>query len=153
MPRRPRRWQWTDEACYHLINRGPNRETLFGDETDRLAFLGLLRRYRQRFCFRLYHYCLMANHFHLLRQLPDPARLSPLMAGLLRAYVHYFHRRYGFWGHLFQGRFKSPAVQCETYLLSCGRYIERNPVEAGLVKETWDYYIVTVILQGRDGPA
>ena len=53
------------------------------------------------------------------------------------AYVHYFNRRYRFVGHLWQGRFKSPAIQCEGYLLSCGRYIERNPLEAGLVTEPW----------------
>jgi hypothetical protein len=57
----------------------------------------------------------------------------------LLAYVHYSHRRYGFVGHLFQGRFKSPLVQREGYWLSCGRYIERNPLVAGLVAQPWDY--------------
>jgi putative transposase len=77
--------------------------------------------------------------FHLLLQLPRPQQLSRLMAGLLRAYVHYYHGRYDFVGHLFQGRFKSPAIEADSYLLSCGRYIERNPVEAGLVTEPWLY--------------
>src|SRR5262249_10027863 len=95
--------------------------------------------YRERFGFRLYHYCLMGNHFHLLPQLRDARDLSPLMAGLLRAYVHHCHRRHGFVGHRWQGRFKSPAVQAERYLLSCGRYLERNPLEAGLVGEPWAY--------------
>jgi putative transposase len=62
------------------------------------------------------------------------------MAGLLRAYVHYYHRRTGFVGHLWQGRFKSPAVAAEEYFLSCARYIERNPVRAGLVTEPWQYH-------------
>ncbi len=61
------------------------------------------------------------------------------MAGLLRAYVHHCHRRHAFVGHRWQGRFKSPAVQYREYLLSCGRYIERNPVEAGLLTEPWEY--------------
>lgn len=139
MPRKPRRLQWTEAACYHVINRGHNREIVFRDDQDRQYFLGLLQRYRQAFDVRLYHYCLMSNHFHLLWQLADPRRLSALMAGLLRAYVHYYHRRYGFVGHLWQGRFKSPAVQMESYLLSCGRYVERNPLAAGLVTEPWDY--------------
>jgi putative transposase len=52
---------------------------------------------------RLYHYCLMDNHFHLLAQCEQPEELSGWMAGLLRSYVHYFHRRYGFVGHLWQG--------------------------------------------------
>ena len=77
--------------------------------------------------------------FHVLVQLVRPADLSRWLAGMLRAYVHYFNRRYRFVGHLWQGRFKSPAIQCEGYLLSCGRYIERNPLEAGLVTEPWQY--------------
>lgn len=139
MTRVPRRWQWADEACYHLMDRGHNREAVFRDDEDRAAFLALVDRYRRRFGFRLFHYCLMTNHVHLLLQLDEPRQLSPLMAGLLRAYVHHCHRRHGFVGHRWQGRFKSPAVQRRGYLLSCGRYIERNPMEAGLVAEPWAY--------------
>ena len=139
MTRMPRRRQWTDAACYHIMNRGHNREVVFADDDDRRYFLELLARYQLRFPWRLYHYCLMSNHFHLLLQLADPAKLSSLAAGLLRSYVHYYHRRSGFCGHLWQGRFKSPAIEVERYLLSCGRYIERNPVEAGLVELAWDY--------------
>jgi putative transposase len=53
--------------------------------------------------------------------------------------VHYFHQRYGLVGHLWQGRFQSPGIEAETYLSSCGRYVERNPTEAGLVVQPWDY--------------
>jgi putative transposase len=139
MPRAPRRRLWSDAACYHLINRGHNREVIFADDVDRLYFLSLLARYRARYNFRLYHYCLMGNHFHLLLRLPQPRALSLLGAGLLRAYVHHANRRHGFVGHLFQGRFKSPAVEADEYLLSCGRYVERNPVEAGLSVLPWEY--------------
>jgi putative transposase len=139
MPRTPRQLQWTAAAASHVLHRGHNRDTAFADDTDRLHFLHLLGRYRQRFALRLFHYCLMDNHFHLLVQLPDPRRLSACVAGLLRSYVHYYHRRYRYVGHLWQGRFKSPAVQREGYWLSCGRYIERNPVAAGLTAEPWQY--------------
>lgn len=139
MPRTTRAKLWTTAACYHVINRGHNRETVFADESDFTCFLDLLARYRARFRMRLFHYCLMSNHFHLLFQLERPESLSPLMAGLLRSYVHYFHRRHGFVGHLWQGRFKSPAVDVDEYLLSCGRYIERNPVEAKLLRHPWEY--------------
>jgi putative transposase len=81
----------------------------------------------------------MTNHFHVLVQRENPAQLSPLMAGLLRAYVHHCHRRHGFVGHRWQGRFKSPAIQCSEYRLSCGRSIERNPVEVGLEALPWAY--------------
>ena len=139
MPRVPRWLQLARDAAYHVMTRGHNREALFADADDTRSFLGLLDRYRRRFGLRLYHYCLMTNHVHLLLQLDDPRRLSALMAGLLLAYVRYFNGRHGFVGHLVQGRFKSPAVQREGYWLSCGRYIERNPLAAGLVAVPWDY--------------
>jgi putative transposase len=139
MPRLARKWQWTEAACYYVMNRGHNRETVFADDADRLFFLTKLADFRDRFGLRIYHYCLMTNHFHLLVQLPNPRRLSALGAGLLRSYVHYFHRKSGFVGHLWQGRFKSPAIETDAYLLSCGRYIERNPLEAGLVALPWEY--------------
>ena len=139
MPRIPRMKLWTEAACYHIINRGHNRENIFTDEQDFLYFKTLLARYRTRFQIRLYHYCLMSNHFHLLLQLERPQALSSFMAGMLRSYVHYYHRRHGFFGHLWQGRFKSPAVEVDEYLLSCGRYIERNPLEAGIADRPWNY--------------
>jgi putative transposase len=139
MPRILRWQQWAQAACYHLMDRGHDRNDVFADDEDRRVFLDLVARSQRRFYFRLYHYCLMSNHFHLLVQLRDPRHLSPLMAGLLRAYVHHCHRRHGFVGHLWQDRFKSPAIQRDNYLLSCGRYIERNPVEAGMILEPWQY--------------
>ena len=99
MPRVPRRLQLSDAVCFHIINRGHNRETIFTDDVDRFEFLRLLARYWDRFGFALYHYCLMSNHFHLLLRLDSPGCLSALLAGLLRAYVHHCHRRHGFVGH------------------------------------------------------
>jgi putative transposase len=139
MPRTPRKLQQTPSACYHIMNRGHNREAVFADAEDSRYFLYLLDRYRSRFPLQLYHYCLMRNHFHLLVRMESAKELSALMAGLLRAYVHYFNRRYGFVGHLWQGRFKSPAVDVEPYFLSCARYIERNPLRAGVVAAPWQY--------------
>jgi putative transposase len=139
MARTARQALWTPAACYHILNRGHARETIFHDDEDRACFRRLLARYRDRFGFRLYHYCLLGNHFHLLLQLPEARDLSRLLAGLVVAYWHHYRRRYALVGHLFQGRCKTPAVEADAYLLSCGRYIERNPVEAGLVAEPWEY--------------
>lgn len=139
MPRVPRRLQHADGLCYHVMSRGHNRETIFRDDADRLAFLARLANVKRRFDFRLLHYCLMDNHVHLILRPRTPAALTSLMAGLLRSYVHYFHRRDAFVGHLWQGRFKGPAIQDGEYLLSAGRYVERNPVAAGLTRTPWDY--------------
>src|ERR1700722_591609 len=81
----------------------------------------------------------MDNHCPLLLQLPQARLLSALLAGLQVAYWHHYRRRNQLVGHLFQGRSKTPAVEGDDYLLSCGRYIERNPVAAGLVGQPWDY--------------
>jgi putative transposase len=139
MPRRARRLLWTEGACYHVLNRGHARETLFHDSDDHRAFLSILDRYRVRFGLRVYHYCLMTNHFHLVVQFPRAAGLSRVIAGLGVAYWHHYRRRHGLVGHLFQGRFKSPAVDGDQYLLSCGRYVERNPLAAGLCAAPWEY--------------
>ncbi len=69
----------------------------------------------------------------------QPGTNASWLAGTLRTYVHYFNRRCRFVGHLWQGRFQSPAIHCEGCLLSCGRDIKRNPLEAGLVTEPWQY--------------
>jgi putative transposase len=138
VPRIPRRQQAAGDY-YHVMYRGRNRELVFRTEEDTGYFLHLVERYRQRFAVRLYHYCLMPNQFHLLVRVEDPKELSPWMAGLLRGYVHYHHRRSGFVGHLWQGRFKSPAVAVEDYFLSCARYIERNPLVASLEAQPWQY--------------
>ena len=71
MARTPRQYQHGPAACYHVMNRGHNRETVFADAEDCRYFLGLLDRYRHRFSFQLYHYCLLTNHFHLLLQQED----------------------------------------------------------------------------------
>src|SRR5438128_2010240 len=102
MPRVARRLQGAAGVYFHVMNRGHNREVVFPKDEDRAYFLELLARYRERFAVRLFHYCLMSNHFHLLVRADDPQELSPWMAGLLRSYVHYHHRRTGFVGHLWQ---------------------------------------------------
>ena len=96
-------------------------------------------RHQGRFGIRLYHYCLMTNHFHALVQLDRLADPSKCFLGISRPYVHHSNRRHGFVGHPRQGRFKSPAIQCVGYLLSRGRDIERDPPEAGMATEPWQY--------------
>ena len=77
--------------------------------------------------------------YHFVIELQEPEQISKVMAGLGRAYTHYFHKRYETVGYLWQGRFKMQAIQKEKYLLACGRYIERNPVRAKMVKFAEEY--------------
>ena len=87
MPRTSRKQQWTEAACYHVINRGHNRETVFADDEDRRYFLGLLARYRQRMPLRIYHYCLMSNHFHLLLEPEAGQSISRILQSLTVAHT------------------------------------------------------------------
>jgi REP element-mobilizing transposase RayT len=121
-------------AVYHLTTRGDRREPIYRDDTDRLVHLNLLAQAMDRFDAQVLAYCLMGNHFHLVLQTRS-ANLSRLMRHLNGVYTQRFNRRHGLAGHLFQGRFKAILVDRDAYLLALCRYVERNPVAAGLADE------------------
>ena len=122
-----------------MFNRGNGKNAIFLDDKDYRRFIEILAAYcAQKNC-KIYHWALMSNHYHLLMELEEPKELSKIMAGIARSYVHYFHKKYSSAGHIFQDRFKSQAIEKETYLLACGRYIERNPVKAGIAVSAEEY--------------
>lgn len=137
MPRRPRELE--DGGIYHLFNRGNNRMELFGADRDYRTFLDLVREAKKRFPADIFHYCVMPNHFHFLLRISRGLDLPRWMHRIQLGYARYFMKLHGFVGHVFQQRFRSPRIAEESYYLQCGRYIERNPVKAGLVKEAADY--------------
>jgi putative transposase len=139
MPGYARRHQLSESLLYHVFNRGHDRNIVFSCDEDFEYFKGLLRVYQDRFGFWVRHWVLMPNHYHLLLEVPEPEAMSTIMAGISRSYVYYFNRRYKFVGHLWQGRFKSQPVEKESYYWACARYIERNPVKAGIVRLAWEY--------------
>jgi putative transposase len=112
---------------YHVTQRGAGRGTLFLDEADRARFLERLGDAVEEDGVRLYIYCLMTNHFHLLVETPR-ANVSAFMHRLQTAYTLYFNLRHGRSGHLMQGRFGARLVQGDRYLLNLSRYIHLNPV-------------------------
>src|SRR4051812_9331064 len=98
----------SDELVYHVLNRGNGRQVVFLDRTDHRAFLDALTRTQLRYPFRLYGYCLMSNHVHLLLRTEPGISVSRVMQSLTVAHTWRFHRRHGSLGHVWQGRFKSP---------------------------------------------
>jgi putative transposase len=124
---------------YHAYNRSNRGFAIFRDDADFRVFIGLLRRYSGLFLLKIYHWVIMSTHFHALFEIAEPRLISKLMAGLTVVYTRYHHARYSTHGFLWQGRFKLQPVQKERYLIACGRYIERNPVRAGLCLEADDY--------------
>jgi len=117
-------------AIYHVTFRGNERRAIFRDEADRGRFLDELAAGVEDYEIRLYLWCLMTNHVHLLLETPR-ANISGFMGSLLTGYSAYFNRRHRRSGHLTQGRFHSPLVEGDRYLVNLSRYIHLNPVHAG----------------------
>lgn len=125
-------------AVYHLTARGDRREDIFRDDADRLFFLDLLAKEVRQQHWRLYAYCLMSNHYHLLIETPE-GNLVEGMRRLNGVYTQAFNRRHGRVGHVLQGRYKSILVDRDAYLLELARYIVLNPVRAGMVQRVDDW--------------
>jgi len=140
-------------AC-HVINRGNGRQTVFHEKSDYEAFLNLLANSFSRTPMRVLGFCLMPNHFHLVLWPRGDGDLGRWMQWLMTSHVRRHHKRHGSSGHVWQGRFKSLPVQhrrptaaeraqgvVETAnpLWTVLRYVERNPLRAGLVKRAEDW--------------
>ncbi|MCX5509376.1 MULTISPECIES: transposase [unclassified Pseudomonas] len=125
---------------HHIVHRGHNRQVVFAQDTDFQRYLADLRELKDAFGVKVYAYCLMTNHVHLLL-VPDDAcaGLSQLMKTLAARATRYRNRLEGRSGTLWESRFKSSIVQSDTYLLACCRYIELNPVRARMTVEAGDY--------------
>lgn len=123
----------------HVIQRGNNRQVCFVDNDDFAAYVHWLKQYAAEFEVHIHAWVLMSNHVHLLCTASDNSGISLMMQSLGRKYVRYFNRRYQRTGTLWEGRYKSCLVQEEHYLLTLYRYIELNPVRAGMVTSPADY--------------
>jgi REP-associated tyrosine transposase len=124
---------------YHALNRGNNRTDVFAEEGDYLAFLYALGQTQNRYPFKLFGYCLMTNHFHLLLQ-PGPGQsVSRILQSLTVTHTWRYHKAHQSSGHVWQGRFKSPVIQDDERLLIVLRYIEANPLRASMVTDAGDY--------------
>ncbi|WP_371231979.1 transposase [Pseudomonas sp. QE6] len=125
---------------HHIVQRGHNRQVVFAERKDYERYLSDLRELKDAFGVKVYAYCLMTNHVHLLLA-PDEsvAGLSQLMKTLSARMTRYRNRLEGRSGTLWESRFKSSVVQSDAYLLACSRYIELNPVRAKLVRHAAEY--------------
>ena len=130
-------------AVYHVTSRGDRRESIFDDDADRGTLLAVVEQGLERFDAQMLAYCLMGNHYHFVLH-TRCANLSLLMRHINGVYTQSFNRRHGKVGHLFQGRFKAILVDRDAYLLEVCRYVELNPVRAGIVDApgswTWSSY-------------
>ena len=139
--------------CYHVINRGNARQDVFHQPEDFAAFARLLGEASERLPMRLVGWCLMTNHFHLVLWPRHDGDLSRWMQWLLTAHVRRYHTHYQSSGHVWQGRFKAFPIEQDEHLALVLRYVERNPVRAGLVAraEKWGWSSLSAVT-GPDHP-
>lgn len=122
-------------VALHVVQRGNNRGACFRADGDYLTYLAHLRHLSRKYECEVHAYCLMTNHVHLLLTPPGSEACGLLMRDLGRCYVPYFNRRYERSGTLWEGRFKSCLAESARYVLACYRYIELNPVRAGMTAD------------------
>lgn len=151
MARRPR----LELAGYHhIVNRGVNRINIFSDTNDKDKFLQIVCKACRVYVVILHDYCLMDNHYHLLVE-NSQENLSLFMRQINANYAIYYNKKTKRTGHLWQGRYSSWYIMNETYLYQTIRYIEHNPIEAGIVNDIteFEYSLGALILNGNSIPS
>jgi putative transposase len=123
----------------HLIQRGNDRRPCFQDDDDRASYLATLLRVSERAQCDVHAYVLMTNHVHLLVTAREASAPATMMQALGRRYVRQFNDRHERTGTLWEGRYRSSLIDSDRYFLRCSRYIETNPVRAGLVAKPAEY--------------
>jgi len=134
---RPRRLTYRN-AMHHVTMRCNNKEFLFEEQSLRL-FLDVLRESCEKHGVRLFNYCLMTNHVHLLFRVKADDILSTFMHRLANIFAKRFNLIRGRKGHLWEGRFLSTIVEASSYFLRCMAYLDLNPVRAGMAQKPGDY--------------
>jgi putative transposase len=120
---------------HHIIQRGNDRQAIFADDIDRERYLAILQAAVASHAIAVHAYVLMPNHAHLLITPTEDAAIGRALQTHGRQYVRWFNDRHGRTGGLFEGRYRSAVVEADRYLLACMRYIELNPVRAGLASD------------------
>ena len=127
-----------DDGIFHVTTRGVNRESIFRDDCDRVAFLRLLSGTGERYGWGCHAFCLMGTHYHLLLE-TERESLSRGLHRLNGVYAQLFNRRHARTGHLFGGRFHAWVIRDEGHLRATLRYVLDNPVRAGLCASASDW--------------
>jgi putative transposase len=145
----------TAGIVFHVLNRGVRRLQLFDRPQDYRAFLKVFGEAQQRIPLRCLAYCLMPNHFHLVLWPKTDTEMSTFMAWLTATHSKRWHARKetAGTGHVYQGRYKAFPVSTDTHFLQVCRYVERNPLRAGLVARAEDWPWCSLADRARGRPA
>jgi len=129
-----RKERLTEPGLYHIINRGVERRAIYLEPEDYEFFLDLLLKLTKQSDIILHSFCLMTNHYHLLLETKQN-NLSKVIQFLNDKYAKYFNKKYTRSGHLWQGRYKSYPLFDDAHFWIIAKYIERNPIKAGMVNQ------------------
>ena len=123
---------------YHITQRGNYRQDVFEDDEDRVSYLSWINDYSKKYKLSIVAYCLMDNHVHFIAIPRKDDSLAKVFSISHMRYSQYFNKKKKASGHLWQGRFYS-CVMDDDYLVTALRYVERNPVRAGIVRKPWQW--------------
>jgi putative transposase len=123
---------------HHVIQRGNRRMDVFFSDDDYLTYITLLKKASLRYSVDIWAYCLMTNHAHFIAVPEKADSLARCFSDVHVRYTRMINKRQEWKGHLWQARFGSNVLD-ENYLRAAVRYVERNPVRAGIVKNAWEY--------------
>ncbi|MBZ9606921.1 transposase [Clostridium estertheticum] len=137
MPRKAR--EKTDDSIFHIMCKSISEINLFKDDEDKNKYLSLVKKYKYLYNFKIYGYCLMDNHSHLMID-ANGTDISKVMHGINFSYAMYFNKKYKREGHLFKDRFKSKIVNNERYLKTLSLYIHNNPTDIDEYKNCPEKY-------------
>ncbi|MCK4851560.1 MAG: transposase [Candidatus Omnitrophica bacterium] len=137
MARKPR--IYLKGFCYHIVLRGNQQQFTFHTDEDFEKFLSITRKYKLKYENKIFAYCVMGNHFHLLLDPFNAKALIGFMHGVNMSYAQYYNYRYNKCGHLWQDRYKNHVITKNSYIYNCINYIEYNPVRAKIVDKPEDY--------------
>ncbi len=126
-------------AIYYITSRGDNNEEIFKDSKDYSAYMDALKKYKEQYGFKLFAFCLLPNHIHLLIELKEGITISDIMHDLHSSYTRYFNGRYNRKGHLFQERNRTILAEKSAFLLPMTAYVHLNPKAQNLASEIKDY--------------
>ncbi len=126
------------EVPYHVTQRGNYRQNIFEDDEDRAKYMELFMEYKEKHGLKLYAWCLMDNHVHFVIEPSTEKTLGLVFNGVNMRYSQYFNRKRGAYGHLWQGRYFSCALDSD-HVYEALRYVELNPLRAGMISKIDGY--------------
>jgi len=139
MGRTAREWLLYDGCYAHIFTRAIEKRKIFQNDEDFCFFKSRMIVIKKEHAFKIFHYCLMQTHFHMAVQISDVRKFSEAMKILKKDYSYRYNKQHKRFGAVWRYRYKSKLIENEIYLYACGRYIENNPVEAGIVNQAIDW--------------